>query len=58
MRDVILEGNKITIDNFQLIRTKEKEVINKSTEKEFKLCCDKRKVTWFPAGIDTLPWGY
>ena len=58
MRDVILEDKRITIDDFQIVRTQEKEVWNKSREKEFKLGYDKRKVQWIPEGIDTLPWGY
>ena len=58
MRDVILEDKRMTIDDFQIIRTQEKEVWNKSREKEFNLRYDKRKVQWIPEGIDTLPWGY
>ena len=58
MRDVILENKRITIHDFQIIRTQQKEVWNQEREKEFKLGYDKRKVQWIPNGIDTLPWGY
>ena len=37
MRDVILEDKRITIDDFQIVRTQEKEVWNKSTEKNSSL---------------------
>ena len=41
MKEVILEERRITIDEFQIIRTQQKEVWNQEKEKEFKLRYDK-----------------
>ena len=58
MRDLIYDDATICIENFQILRTEKEEVVNKTTEKEFRPGYDKRVVVFSPGKVDTLPWGF
>ena len=55
MSDVILEDKRITIDDFQIIRTQEKDVWNKSREKNSSLDMINEKYNGFKKESTHVP---